>query len=92
MDMYHISCCFLPLDNMVFQEQWVFLFIKYYEGSWTISRSELAPSSWHHHLTGIFIGFKVSIKWLLSAINVIIEHISAVTEDEIYKTITSETC
>ena len=48
-----------------------------------------APSSWHHHLRGIFIGFTASIILFLSAINVIIEHISAVTEDEIYKTMTS---
>ena len=39
------------------------------------SWSDSAPSSWHHH----FILF-------LSAKNVIIEHISAVTEDEICNT------
>ena len=47
------------------------------------------PSSWHHHLTGISIGCTASIILFLSAINVLIEHISSVTEDEIYKTMTS---
>ena len=65
------------------------LFIKYYEGLWSISWSDSAPSSWHHHLRGIFIGCTASITFFLSAINVIIEHISAVTEEEIYKTMTS---
>ena len=55
-------------------EHWVSLFMKYYEGLWSISWSESAPSSWHHHLRGIFIGCIASIILLLSAINVIIEH------------------
>ena len=65
------------------------LFIKYYEGLWSISWSDSDPSSWHHHLRGIFIGCTASIILFLSAINVIIEHISAVSEDEIYKAMTS---
>ena len=64
------------------------LFIKYYEGLWSISWFDSAPSSWHHHLRGIFIGCTASIILFLSAINVI-EHISAITEDEIYKAMTS---
>ena len=65
------------------------LFIKYYEGLWSISWSDSAPSSWHHHLRGIFVGCRASIILFLSARHVIIEHISAVTEDAIYKTMTS---
>ena len=70
-------------------EHWVTFFIKYYEGLWTISWSDSAPSSCHHHLRAIFIGCTASIVLFLSAINVTIEHISAVTEDEIYNTMTS---
>ena len=80
---------FCALRRYVISEHWVSLFIKYYEVLWSISWSDSAPSSWHHHLRGIFIDCTASIMLLLSAINVIIEHISAVTEDEIYKTMTS---
>ena len=38
---------------------------------------------------GVSVGCTASIILFLSAINVIIEHISAITEDEIYKTMTS---
>ena len=48
----------------------------------SISLSDSAPSSWHH-------GCTASIVLFLSAINVIIENISVLTEDEIYNTITS---
>ena len=75
---------FFALRRYSIPEHWVSLFIKYYEGLWSISWSDSAPSSWHHHLRGIFIGCTASIILFLSAINVIIEHISAVTEDEIY--------
>ena len=67
------------------------LFIKYYESLWSISWSDSAPSSWHYHLKVIFIGCTASIILFLLEINVIIEHISAVTEDEIYNTMTSTT-
>ena len=80
---------FFALRRYDIPEHWVSLFIKYYEGLWSINWSESAPSGWHHHLGGIFIGCAASIILFLSAINVIIEHISAVTEDEIYKTMTS---
>ena len=53
-------------------DHWVSLFIKLDEGLWHI----------------IFIGLKASIILFLSAINVIIEHISTVTENEIYNTMT----
>ena len=80
---------FFALRGYDIPEHWVSLFIKYYEGLWSISWSDSAPSSWHHHLRGIFIGCTASIIFFLSAINVIIEHISAVTKDEICKTMTS---
>ena len=80
---------FFALRRYGIPEHWMSLFIKYYEGLWSISWSDSAPSSWHHHLRGIFIGCTASIILFLSAINVIIEHIFAVTEDEIYKTMTS---
>ena len=59
------------------------------EDLWSISWSHSVSSSWHHHLRSIFIGSTASIILVLSAINVIIERISAVTEDEIYNTMTS---
>ena len=77
---------FFALRRYGIPEHWVSLFMKYYESLWSISWSDSAPSSWHHHLRDIFIGCIASIILFLSAINVIIEHISAVTEDEIYKT------
>ena len=80
---------FFALRQYAIPEHWASLFIKYYEGLWSISWSDSAPSGWHHPLRGIFIGCTASIILFLSAINVIIEHISAVTEDEIYKTMTS---
>ena len=80
---------FFGLRRYSIPEHWVSLFIKYYEGLRSITLSDLATSSWHHHLKGIFIGCTASIILFLSGINVIIEHISAVTEDEIYKTMTS---
>ena len=73
---------FFALRRYVIPEHWVSLSIKYYEGLWSISWSDLAPSSWHHHLSTFII-------LLLSPINVIIEHTSAVTEDVVYKTMTS---
>ena len=79
---------FFALRRYGVPEHWVSLFIKYYEGLWSISWSDSAPS-WHHHLRGIFVGCTASIILFLSPINVIIEHISVVTEDEIYKTMTS---
>ena len=49
--------------------------MNYYKGLWSISQSSSAPSSWHHHLRGIFIGCTTSIILFLSAINVVIEYI-----------------
>ena len=80
---------FFALTQYGIPEHWVSFFINYYEGLWSISWSDSAPSSWHHNVRGIFISCTASIILLLSAINVIIEHISAVTEDEIYNTMTS---
>ena len=80
---------FFALRRYGIPEHWVSLFIKYYEGLWSISWSDSAPSSCHHHLRGIFIGCTASIILFLSSVNVIIEHISAVTEDKISKTMIS---
>ena len=74
---------FFALRRYGILEHWEPLFGKYYEGLWSISWSDLAPFSWHHHLIGIFIVCTASIILFLSAINVIIEHIFAVTEDDI---------
>ena len=88
MDLYHTNCCFLPLGDCI-PGQWKPLFIKYYEGLRNVNWSDSAPSSWHHHLRDILIGSTAPILLLLSARNVIIEHVSVVTEDEIYNTMTS---
>ena len=80
---------FFALRQYGIPEHWVSLFIKYYEGLWGITWSDLAPSGWHHHLKGIFMGCTASIILFLLAVNVILEHISAVTEDEIYNTMAS---
>ena len=80
---------FFALRRYDIPVRWLSLFIKYNEGLWNISWSDSAPSYWQHHLRGIFIGCTASIILFLSAINVIIEPIYAVTEDEIYKTMTS---
>ena len=60
-------------------EHWLSLFIKYYEGFWSITWSDLAPSSCHHHLRGIFIACTACITLFLCS----------VTKIEIYNTMAS---
>ena len=66
---------FFALRRYGVPEHWVKLIMNYYKGLWSISQSSSAPSSWHHHLRGIFIGCTASIILFLSAINVVIEYI-----------------
>ena len=67
---------FFALQRYGVPEHWIKLIRNYYKGLWSISQSASAPSSWHHHLRGIFIGCTAaSIILFLSAINVVIEYI-----------------
>ena len=66
---------FFALRRYGVPEHWVKLIMNYYKGLCSISQSSSAPSSWHHHLRGIFIGCTTSIILFLSAINVVIEYI-----------------
>ena len=46
---------FFALRRYGVPEHWVKLIMNYYKGLWSISQSSSAPSSWHHHLRGIFM-------------------------------------
>ena len=88
MDLYHTSCCFLPLGDMVFQSTGCLCLLS------IVRACGVSPGLTQLLLVGtitrgIFIGCTASIMLLLSAINIIKEHISAVREGEIYNTMTS---
>ena len=80
---------FFSLKRYGVPDCWISLFLKYYGGLWSISGSDSAPSSWHHHQKGIFAGCTVSIILFLSAINVVIEYISVATLEKAFDGMTS---
>ena len=47
---------FFALQRYGVPEHWINLIRNYYKSLWSISQSASAPSGWHHHLRGIFIG------------------------------------
>ena len=64
---------FFALKRYGIPDRFINLIRKYYSGLWSKSFSEDAPSDWHQHLRGIFVGCTSSIILFLAAINVIIE-------------------
>ncbi|XP_057299380.1 uncharacterized protein LOC130630000 [Hydractinia symbiolongicarpus] len=64
---------FMALRRYGVPESWIRLIQLYYDSLWSKSFSASAPSSWHQHCKGIFIGCTLSIILFLAAINVIIE-------------------
>ena len=64
---------FFALKRYGVPSAWIDLVQAYYNGLWSKSFSDSAPSGWHQHFKGIFIGCTVSIILFLAAINVIIE-------------------
>ena len=75
---------FFALRRYGVPEHWVKLIMNYYKGLWSISQSSSAPSSWHHHLRGIFIGCTASIIIFLSAINVVIIYIERLRTQDLW--------
>ncbi|XP_057310248.1 uncharacterized protein LOC130648228 [Hydractinia symbiolongicarpus] len=71
---------FMALCCYGISESWIRLINAYYGSLWSKSFSFTAPSSWHRHFRGIFIGCTLSIILFLAAINVIIEYVCAEEE------------
>ena len=62
---------FFALRRYGISEKMISLFKMYYAGLWSVSLSHTAPSSWHLHQRGIFIGCTASIILFLSSMNVL---------------------
>ena len=80
---------FFALRRYGVPENTISLIEKYYSGLWSASLSDSAPSSWHLHQRGIFIGCTASIILFLSSINIIIEYITVKTYDKIFDSMSS---
>ena len=66
---------FFALERYGVPKLYLNLIRSYYIGLWSKSFSNNAPSDWHQHQKGIFIGCTASIILFLSAMNVLIEFI-----------------
>ena len=65
---------FFALKRYGIPEKWISLIKNYYNGLWSCSFSESAPSGWHQHQKGIFAGCTISVILFLVAINTIIKY------------------
>ena len=65
---------FFALKRYGVSNAWILLIQKYYDGLFSKSFSNAAPSDWHQHFKGIFTGCTLSIILFLSGMNVIIEY------------------
>jgi len=68
---------FFALKRYGVPARWISVVRNYYQGLWSRSFSETAPSSWHQHERGIFAGCTLSIILFISGMNVIIEYVTA---------------
>ena len=66
---------FFALERYGVPIKWINLIKNCYSGLWSKSFSNNAPSDWHCHRKGIFIGCTGSIILFLSAMNVVIEYV-----------------
>ena len=55
----------------------------YYDGLWSKSFSENAPSDWHQHKRGIFAGCTLSIALFIAGMNIVIEFVNNCSVDSI---------
>ena len=55
----------------------------YYDGLWSKSFSESAPSNWHQHKRGIFAGCTLSIALFIAGMNIVIEFVNNCSVDSI---------
>ena len=68
---------FFALKRYGVHESFIKIINNYYEGLWSKSFSNFAPSGWHRHLRGIFAGCTLSIILFLAAINIVLEFLSS---------------
>ena len=68
---------FLALRRYGVPEKWISIVTNYYQGLWSRSFSESAPSSWQEHKRGIFAGCTLSIVLFVAAMNIVLEFVLA---------------
>ena len=74
---------FFALKRYGVSLHWIDLIKCYYQGLYSKSFSNQAPSDWHQHFRGIFAGCTLSIILFLAAINIIIEYTLAAPVDPV---------